>query len=47
MTTRFETWTCGAASPAPSASAIVSSMSWMSRWISGERIGSGGRGERS
>src|SRR5262249_26413806 len=41
MTTRRDTWTCGAASPAPSYSAIVSSMSSMSCWISGARMASG------
>src|SRR5438093_235054 len=41
MTIRFETWTCGAASPAPSWSAIVSNMSSISRWISGAPMLSG------
>src|SRR5438445_115216 len=44
MTVRRETCTCGAASPAPSWSSMVSNMSSIRRWISGAPIASGETG---
>src|SRR5207244_2896946 len=44
MTMRRETCTCGAASPAPSWSSMVSNMSSIRRWISGAPIASGETG---